>query len=70
MEKNFKAEVIEDNSTLIYNIKDDTGKSIFKCFLYDTVINDLAQIHIETPTAVYDGPLAWCLDSDVVQERK
>lgn len=70
MEKKFKAEVIENNSNLVYNIKDDSGKSIFKCFLYDTVINDLAQIHIETSTAVYDGPLAWCLDGDVVQKGK
>lgn len=53
-----------------YEIKDEAGNLIFSCFLFPGEFEGMAQIHLETPTDVYDGPVNWLLNSDVVEKRK
>jgi hypothetical protein len=53
-----------------YEIKDDAGNAVFSCFLYPGEFEGMAQIHLETLTDVYDGPVNWLLNSDVVEKRK
>jgi hypothetical protein len=45
-----------------YKIEDTvSGEKLFECYLHDETLNGLPQIHIETGTDVYDGPIRYLL---------
>ena len=36
-----------------------TNEVIFYCHIYDELLENMLQIHIETPYEVYDGPIEY-----------
>ena len=49
-----------------YEVKDENGKILFECFLWEDLLEGMPQIHIETPYAVYNGPIEGVLNDKLV----
>lgn len=42
-----------------YEIRNEEGTLILSCFLCPEDLDGMAQIHLETESEVYDGPIAY-----------
>lgn len=58
--KSYKANIPQ------YEIKDENGDIIFKCLLWEELLDDMPQIHVETTSYVYDGPIEGLLNDKLV----
>lgn len=63
MQKDYVVKITEENDKIAYSVESTTvNENVFKCYLHDDLLAGKPQIHIETPQAIYDGPIEYLLN--------
>lgn len=52
-----------------YEVKNENGEVILSVSLHPELFENLPQIHLETKTEVFDGPIDWILNYDTLQGK-